>query len=68
MDVTGSAATNAIVTVNHKKVTRQGEYFWKELAVSNAASAVSQAVSVVGVKNFAVECRFATVIVAALLP
>jgi RHS repeat-associated protein len=50
-DITGSAHSQAVVTVNNQPVTRQeGGYFHKALAVTNAASAAYQIVAVVGVR------------------
>ena len=40
LEVTGSAATNATVTLNNQAVTRQGEYFWGELGLNNSAGSV----------------------------
>ena len=52
IEVLGSANTGTTVTVNNQAVTRQGEHYWhKGLDVTNAASAVYEGVSVVGVYN-----------------
>jgi RHS repeat-associated protein len=49
LNVIGSAATNATVAVNSQPVVRQGEYFWKELAVANQSSALWQGITNAGV-------------------
>jgi len=38
----GAANSNAAVTVNNRLASRKGEYFWREIAVSNAAAPVWQ--------------------------
>jgi len=48
-NILGTAATNATVTVNHQLAERKGEYFCKELYVTNSAGAVW-----LGVTNLAV--------------
>lgn len=50
-DVTGTAASDATVTVNNEPVYRKGEYFWKELLLDNSSSALLSKVKTVGVKN-----------------
>ena len=51
VDVLGSAAADATVTVNNQATTRQGAHFHKAFPVNNSAGPVHQAVTVVGVKN-----------------
>ncbi len=47
VDVSGTAATNATVTVNGQAVSRQGDYFWKELSINNSAGAVCPQVTAI---------------------
>jgi len=49
VDILGSAHSNATVTINNQPVTRQGEYFHKQLLVNNASSAVYTQLTTVGV-------------------
>ena len=51
VDVVGSAATDATVTVNNEAVLRKGEYFYQELAVANNLSAAYSSIDIVGVKT-----------------
>jgi RHS repeat-associated protein len=51
IDVTGSANTNAAVTVNNEVVVRKGDYFYKELTANNGSGPVSQQINVVGARN-----------------
>ena len=51
VDVVGLADTNATVTVNNQATARKGEYFYRELALTNTTSPVSQQVNVVGARN-----------------
>lgn len=51
LDITGSANTNATVTVNNEGTVRKGEYFYKELAVDNITGPVSQQINVIGARN-----------------
>jgi RHS repeat-associated protein len=51
VDIIGEAHSNATVTVNLQPVVRQGEYFWKELALSNTSAAVYQSITNIGVLN-----------------
>ena len=51
VDVLGSAATDATVTVNNESVVRKGEYFYKELAIANTVSAAYPSLDIVGVKT-----------------
>jgi RHS repeat-associated protein len=44
-DVIGLAHASASVTVNGQSVYRKGEYYWKELAATNAAAAAWQPVT-----------------------
>jgi RHS repeat-associated protein len=44
-DIIGIAHANATVTVNGGSAYRKGEYYWKELSISNASAAVWQAVT-----------------------
>jgi RHS repeat-associated protein len=50
-DVTGTAASDATVTVNNEPVNRKGEYFSKELLLDNSFTALFAPVKTVGVKN-----------------
>jgi RHS repeat-associated protein len=45
VDILGSAATNATVTVNHERAERQETYYRHELALDNSAGAVWQSVT-----------------------
>jgi RHS repeat-associated protein len=49
LNILGTASTNATVAVNNQATVRQGEYFWKELAVANGSAAVWQTVTNAGV-------------------
>ena len=49
LEVTGSAATNATVTLNNQAVTRQGEYFWGELGLNNSTGSVWLSLTNLGV-------------------
>lgn len=49
--VLGAAASNATVTINNQSVTRHGEYFAKELSVTNPSSAVYTQLMTVGVRK-----------------
>jgi RHS repeat-associated protein len=51
VSVTGTAASDATVTVNNESTYRKGNYFQKEIAVENAASPVHASINVVGTKN-----------------
>ena len=51
IDITGTAAINAIVTVNKERTTRKGEYFHRRLVVDNSAAAVKKDVSVIAVRR-----------------
>jgi len=44
-DIIGIAHGNATVTVNDASTYRKGEYYWKELSISNASTAVWQSVT-----------------------
>ena len=50
-EILGSATTNATVTVNLQRAVRQGDYFWDELGVSNANSAVYLSLTNLAVLN-----------------
>ena len=50
-DVTGTANAAATVSVNNEATARRGDYFYKELAVNNAAGPVYAQVGVVGARN-----------------
>ena len=49
LEVTGSAATNATVTLNNQAVTRQGEYFWGKLGLNNSTGSVWLSLTNLGV-------------------
>ena len=49
VNIIGSAASNAMVTVNRQQVQRHGDYFWGEVAVSNAAGPMCLALTNIGV-------------------
>ena len=51
LDVLGTAASNATVTVNLQPTNRKGEYFHAALPLANASSAIYTNVSVVGVRK-----------------
>jgi RHS repeat-associated protein len=51
LDVSGTANTAATVTVNDQSTARKGDYFYKELAVNNAAGPVDQNVSIKGARQ-----------------
>ena len=51
IDILGSAETNSTVTVNDLATSRHGKYWYKDLTVTNSASAAYQQVNVVGVYN-----------------
>lgn len=51
VDVIGTAASNATVTVNNQSTTRQSEYFHKQLSVVNSSAAVYTNISTVGVRK-----------------
>lgn len=51
VDVLGTADTAARVTVNDQATNRKADYFYKELAVNNAAASVYSQINVVGAKN-----------------
>lgn len=51
IEVQGSAASNATVTVNNESTTRQGAYYRKELTVNNSPAAVWQSITNVAVLN-----------------
>jgi len=51
VDVMGTAKPDATVTVNDQPVTRKGDYFYKQLSVTNSTSSVNQPVQVVGAKG-----------------
>lgn len=51
IDVTGTAATNATVTVNNQSVYRKGSYFQLALAVNNSTAPVYQQITAVGAKT-----------------
>jgi RHS repeat-associated protein len=44
-DIIGIAHANASVTNNGEAAYRKGEYFWKELSISNASAAIWQSVT-----------------------
>jgi len=50
-EISGSANANATVTVNLQRATRQGNYFWDELAVSNTTSPLWLALTNLAVLN-----------------
>ena len=50
-EISGSANANATVTVNLQRATRQGGYFWDELAVSNTTSPLWLALTNLAVLN-----------------
>jgi RHS repeat-associated protein len=51
IDVTGAASSAATVTVNNQTVIRQGDYFWKEFPITNAAAPVWTSLTTLGVLN-----------------
>lgn len=51
VDVLGTAKTSAYVTVNNQAATRQGNYYYKELTVTNISTNVYPTVEVVGVSK-----------------
>lgn len=51
VDVTGTAHAAATVSVNNQAAARKGEYFYRELAVNNAAGPASAQVNVVGARQ-----------------
>ena len=46
VDIIGAASPSATVTVNSGATVRKGEYFWKDLAVSNGSGPASTSVSI----------------------
>ena len=50
-EILGSATPNATITVNLQRAVRQGSYFWDELGVSNASSAVYLSLTNLAVVN-----------------
>jgi RHS repeat-associated protein len=51
VDIIGAAASDATVSVNNQSAYRKGEYFHKELQLSNSNGPVSAEAKVVDVKN-----------------
>ncbi len=51
VDVTGTAATGATVTVNNQAVYRKGNYFQLALSVNNASAPIYQQIMAVGAKT-----------------
>jgi hypothetical protein len=51
VDLIGTAATNATVTVNNEPVVRQEDYFWKEIGLANYLNPVWAGITNVAVVN-----------------